>query len=157
MGKVVFLFEKDKKPRRKGKPGQIHASEIANIIKRKFNITWWKFWYNWRIYIADEWYYPIGIKALDLIKPTSQYKYREEIFDCDDFSFLKKGYEEEYGNSVNMNLAFGIIWVYSPTKFYGHALNFFIDPEYRFWFYEPQNDSFFEKVRDNWELMLAVV
>ena len=157
MGKVIFLFEKDKLPITKPPGAKISANDIVKAIKSKFNIRWWQFWYDWKIYIADPYYFPIDLSIIEKIKPTFDKQYTLNIFDCDDFSFLKKGYEEELGYRMHKNYAFGIIWVFSPTKFYGHALNFFIDANKKLWFYEPQNDSYFEEVRDNWKLILAVV
>ena len=157
MGKVVYLFEKDKEKVVKRKPYQISAYDIVKAIKRKFNIKWWEFWRSWRIYVADMYYYPVIPEILEYIRPTKYYEYKEEVFDCDDFSFLKKGYEEDYGYSEQKNFAFGIIWVFSPTKHYGHALNFFIDDKLEMYFYEPQTDTYFKDIKDNWELMLAVV
>jgi len=109
------------------------------------------------VYIGDPLYYTVPFSKLNDIKKTCHLKYSLDVFDCDDFSFLKKGYEEEVGYADGKNYCFGIIWVYSPTKLYGHALNFFIGEDYNFYFYEPQQDKYFQNVVDDWRLITAIV
>lgn len=161
--KAKYLFTKDKRKFEIAGIGQISATEIYLYTVSKFgskNIK--EFIIDWLmhrgvVYISDPLYTLCDVNDLNKIKETKNLQYSLDTFDCDDFSFLKKGYEEEYAYGKNTNYAFGVIWVYSPTKNYGHALNFFFDKNYTFYFYEPQTDTYFTDVKDNWKLLVAFI
>jgi hypothetical protein len=162
--KAKYLFTKDKaRIVQAPAEGQITAVEIYTKLLMKFKpksivefiIDW--LMHRGVVYISDPQYYLVDKSILPQIKQTKDFKYSIDTFDCDDFSFLKKGYEEEYAYTCNKNYAFGIIWVYSPTKGYGHALNFFFDENGELYFYEPQQDRYFTEVIDEWKLMVAFI
>jgi len=158
--KVVYLFKKDKvKERVKSPKGTIDSSVIVKLLKKVF--PWCKR-LDSVVHIADEYYYPVTSGVFDEVRdyaskhglpiPLSD-RYREVVWDCDDFSFYWKGLFHLAGLFKNVNYCFGIVWVYSPTKGYGHALNFYVDDGETFWFYEPQiNKSFRERI-DDWRLV----
>ena len=162
--KAKYLFTKDKvRIIQAPAEEQITAAEIymKTLMKFKpknkvdFIIDWLK--HRGVVYISDPQYYLVDKNILPQVKETKSFKYNLDIFDCDDFSFLKKGYEEEYAYTCNKNYAFGIIWVYSPTKGYGHALNFFFDENKDPYFYEPQQDKYFTETIYEWRLMVAFI
>jgi len=76
---------------------------------------------------------------------TDRYVYTSDWFDCDDYSV------HLHGNITIpywSRLAFGEIWVHTGKG--GHALNLFVDSEYKIWLVEPQNDKIFE-MPDDWD------
>ncbi len=161
--KRVKLFTYDVKRLCTVSEGQVTADDIVYKLTEKFAPkSIWELILSYltktaTVYIGDPVYYTVPFNLLPQIKQTSNLKYSLDVFDCDDFSFLKKGYEEEKGYADGRNYAFGIIWVYSPTKVYGHALNFFIGEDFNLYFYEPQKDSYFSEVIDDWRLITAIV
>jgi len=73
---------------------------------------------------------------------TDKNKYIKESYDCDDFSFSLMGdfhQIPEWGS-----LAFGIFWLLTPA----HAVNMFVDDEYKVWVVEPQTDNIFKFPKD---------
>jgi hypothetical protein len=85
-------------------------------------------------------------------------EYKDETFDCDDFSFVLLGEERKwYRNSLKVTStsaklkgsAFGVIWGdirQSPTQTepFWHACNMFIDENFKIWLIEPQTDMIHE-------------
>jgi hypothetical protein len=162
--KAKYLFTKDKaRIIQAPVEEQITAAEIYMKILMKFKpknaVDFIMDWLKHRgvVYISDPQYYLVDKNILPQVKETKSFKYSLDVFDCDDISFLKKGYEEEYAYACSKNYAFGIIWVYSPTKGYGHALNFFFDENKDVYFYEPQQDKYFAETIDEWRLMVAFI
>jgi hypothetical protein len=143
--------------------GQVFAEDIIMQIYSTFIVRykWWEMVIEWlrhnlAVYISDPIYYSVSENDLNNIKKTKDYVYNIDIFDCDDFAFLKKGYEEEYGYSSKKNYAFGIIWIYSDVKGVGHAINFYVDNNCIIHFYEPQADSEFN-LSEDWKLIVAFI
>jgi hypothetical protein len=156
--RVKYLFEKDKK-KVEMVEGAFESSLIVEALKRVFPLR-----YRWcaDVHIADEYYYPVSTQdvedarklheVLNIPLPTSK-DYKPVVWDCDDYSFYMKGLFEMLGYFRGRNYCFGVVWVYSKEKGYGHALNFFIDWGLNFMFYEPQTFEIFKERRDNWYLM----
>jgi hypothetical protein len=156
--RVKYLYVKDRR-RVAAPPGAFDSSLIVQALKRVFPF---RYRYCGDVHIADEYYYPVSTQdiedarrlheVLNVPLPTGK-DYKVVVFDCDDFSFYMKGLFEVLGYFRGKNYAFGVIWVYSREKCYGHALNFFIDNNLEFMFYEPQTFEVFPERRDNWYLM----
>jgi hypothetical protein len=156
--RVKYLFEKDKKKVEAVK-GAFESSLIVEALKRVFPLR-----YRWcaEVHIADEYYFPVSprdvedarqlCREFNIPLPTAK-DYKAVVFDCDDFSFYMKGLFEVLGYFRGKNYCFGVVWVYSREKGYGHALNFFIDEDLDFMFFEPQTSEIFAGRRDNWYLM----
>lgn len=95
--------------------------------------------------VVDSYYFKYSLKKLEkVIKKdlTDKIKYRSDLFDCDDSSFLLY---------IMMKIALpgctiGIVFVSTPSG--GHALNFFIDEKGKFWYIEPQSDLVFSDKKD---------
>jgi hypothetical protein len=143
--------------------GQVFAEEIIASIYTNFvsKYKWYELIIEWlrhnlAVYVSDPIYYSVSQNDLNSIKPTKDHVYQVDVFDCDDFAFLKKGYEEEYGYNTKKNYAFGIIWIYSNLKGVGHAINFYVDNNGILHFYEPQTDSEFI-MNDDWRLIVAFI
>jgi hypothetical protein len=158
--KVKYLFEKDKIKKKPEIPyGAFESSYIVSALKTKFP-------FSRRckadVHIADEYYFPVSnnditdiftlCKTLNIPLPLVK-DYKVVIFDCDDFSFYMKGLFEILGFLRSRNYCFGVIWVYSKLKSYGHALNFYIDDAGEFMFFEPQTHESFSERIDDWYLM----
>jgi hypothetical protein len=71
----------------------------------------------------------------------SNFKYRKDVFDCDDFSFVYKGEasKQAYNANAEFGYSVGLIWGFSPTV--GHAVNVFVDYSANVRVLEPQNNS----------------
>lgn len=158
--RVVYLFKKDKlKKKVKAPNGTIPAEKIVEALRKVF-----PFFSRvcGQVHIADEYYYPVNNSTINDAKYlASQYsipipkaeEYREIVWDCDDYSFYWKGLIHLLGFFRGRNYAFGVIWVYSPVKLYGHSLNFYIDNSCKLYFLEPQTLEVFPERRDEWRLI----
>jgi len=84
--------------------------------------------------------------------PTDKNWFTDEYMDCDDFSFSLHGsISSESGWSA---LPFGI--VYAQKGKLQHAMNIFIDKDYRIWLIEPQNDT--AKIYDGvWKIRFILI
>lgn len=158
--RVVYLFKKDKyRGRVKTPSGAIPAEKIVEALKKVF-----PFFSRicGQVHVADEYYYPVDSTVINDAKhltlsfnipaPKAE-DYKEVVWDCDDYSFYWKGLIHMLGYFKGRNFAFGIVWVYSPVKLYGHALNFYIDNTCKLYFFEPQTLETFPERRDEWRLI----
>lgn len=121
----------------KGEPySNIKFEELYGILKNQLGI-------DSRIYLADSIY---NLTSVDKLKEiligddTDNYVYRNEYFDCDDFSFRLMG---QLSTPEYSDLAFGILWVGSKGNS-GHALNIFVDEHKDVYIVEPQTDEIWE-------------
>lgn len=156
--KVVYLYLKDRRPQTPVK-GAFDSSIVVEALKKVFPYCRR---YRGVVHIADEYYYPVSMDDIEHVKdiaskhgipvPSSR-DYRSVVWDCDDYSFLWKGLFQLYGYMMNVNYCFGVVWVYSRVKFYGHALNFYVDCDGCFRFFEPQTLEVFSDRRDDWYLI----
>lgn len=76
-------------------------------------------------------------------------QYRPEVLDCENFAMemLVQINDFGYGNwKLNYGYAFGIVYGDIPTP---HAINWFITPEKKLLFIEPQSGEIFEPKGDN--------
>ncbi len=160
--KKLFTFDKVER-KVTALAGQVYAEDVIAQMYSTFIVKykWWELIIEWlrhnlAVYVSDPTYYTVSSDVFRNVKPTNIYKYSVDVFDCDDFSFLKKGFFEEYGYVCEKNYAFGIVWVYSSVKGVGHALNFFVDDSGVLRFYEPQTDSPID-LSDDWKLIVAFI
>lgn len=77
------------------------------------------------------------MKTICNLSPTKYIKYRDEIQDCDDHSFIFMG----YARALLKGFAVGIVWADTPKG--GHALNFCVTHTGSFSYIEPQNGRMF--------------
>ncbi|KAI0664077.1 Moa, A lectin from the mushroom marasmius Oreades in complex with the trisaccharide Galgalglcnac [Cubamyces menziesii] len=107
---------------------------------------------DFKSYISDGMYLILDRTRLQAIwrnSGLSDRKWREEIFDCDDFSFVYKSEVAKWGDSSFKADGFAIICgVMFGTNAVGqgHAYNWMISPEDHsaIVFFEPQNNTFME-------------
>ena len=124
----------------------IASFEITTLLRAAFP--------NAQIFLSDNQFKTVPIEELKkYIKYdiTDAYKYTNEYYDCDDFSFALMG---SLSNPKWGCLPFGIVYVGTMFNEEGnmlaaHAVNIFIDPWRKIWVIEPQNDRVFE-MPDNW-------
>lgn len=93
------------------------------------------------IYLSDRLY--LLCNTADISKflqqdATNKYKYQDQFYDCDDFSYRLMG---QFSIPLWSDLAFGIVWTRS------HALNCFVTEDEKFYFIEPQNDKILEELK----------
>ena len=85
------------------------------------------------------------------VNPVNDRKYVNEAHDCDDFSYELMG-DISTWNSAG---AFGMVWGNRAVDGAPHAWNFFIDPNLKVWYVEPQNDFIFAPSSENvWILII---
>jgi hypothetical protein len=78
---------------------------------------------------------------------TDNMIYIIDDYDCDDFSVRLHGNIKIPKWSA---LAFGEMWVKTPN--YNHAINVFVDNDFKVWCVEPQNDKVFVLPND-WKVL----
>ena len=149
--KIIKLYQK---PRFKIESGikvakeyDLTADEVIDIILRKFKLKPRWFW-RWltnkcRIYIADPFYKTVdnGVKS-ELCRLCSQWlgdkRWIENIFDCDDFSYVLRALGSLINYEKRKGYAIGIIWICSRSEGWCHATNFVINSRKEFEWFEPQ-------------------
>ena len=111
---------------------------FKTILSRKMHIS------RRRIYIGTKNPKPVTSKQVGrfLVQDgLDRVPYISTVFECDGFALALAGraklwFAEEYG----INPAFGIVWTAKTSKEKAHAFNFFVLPEYRIRYIEPQTD-----------------
>jgi hypothetical protein len=105
------------------------------------------------VYLSDNIYWLCSREDVDTFlkfDDTNRAKYVTEQHDCDDFSYRLMG---QLSDQVWSGIAFGIVWTDV------HALNCFIDENFKLWFVEPQTGAVKDKL-DDWqgkEVLLVVM
>ena len=87
------------------------------------------------IYLSDNNFWLCDISDIDRFlkqDKTNRNKYREEVYDCDDFAKRLYG---QFAIPEWSHLAFGLIWTAK------HAMNICVDTNGDVWYIEPQNDK----------------
>ena len=126
--------------------GTYNISEVLTILKSEFPDA--------NIFLSDEIYEKISLPDLkEFLRKddTNLYRYKPELFDCDDFSYRLMGNVSIPGLS---GIPFGIVWTITENG--GHALNCFIDEREQVWLVEPQTDEAFLP-KDNWKVQLVMM
>jgi hypothetical protein len=91
-----------------------------------------------RIYVADPHFDPISNKAMTeflVFDNTNSKEWKEDIWDCDDFSLQFKAAAQRYFAIRNLNPAVGIIWTDK------HAFNFYLNKNREVHYLEPSTDA----------------
>jgi len=110
--------------------GKVIEIDPRNYIKGVNNVDV----ADWLYYALD---YNDWIDVLNKISKTFKAVWKEEVFDCDDFSLLFSAMlaYSVYKSGFNKQFAFGIAWSYT------HAYNIFIDKSGKVWIFEPQTNK----------------
>jgi hypothetical protein len=71
---------------------------------------------------------------------TDKEKWIKGVQECDAFSlYLLSSAKKWFVREYNVNAAVGMAWIEKAPR--GHAVNFFVTPEYKIRYYEPQTDQ----------------
>ena len=90
------------------------------------------------IYISDKRFDLVSNKDMQAFlafDKTDEKEWKEEIWDCDNFSLQFAASAQRYFAQRNINAAIGIIW----TK--NHAFNLSVNPDFMVRLWEPQSDA----------------
>ena len=104
------------------------------------------------IILADQYYTPISIERVAQIYNNSDiknFKYEPDRFDCDDYSVVLKSKVVKAVKKDRKAIyayAFGIVFGNIPTP---HAINWFMTPERKILFIEPQSGEIFDPIGKN--------
>lgn len=126
----------------------ITQEDVKFIIQKSLGT---KLHQNAIIVLADAKYTTISeykISEIYMDSGLRNFQYREEVNDCDDASLLfKSALVKSAGNDwkVKYPYAAGIVFGNIPTP---HAINWFITPEMRLKFIEPQSGEIFNPKGD---------
>ncbi|KAJ8475454.1 hypothetical protein ONZ51_g6552 [Trametes cubensis] len=126
-------------------PQSLLGSEVHTVLKNNPYLR-----QDFRSYISDGMYLILSRERLQEIwrnSGLSSRKWRAEIFDCDDFSFVYKAEVAKWGDSQFKADGFAIICGVMfgvNAKNEAHAYNWVINPEdySTVVFFEPQNNTF---------------
>ena len=92
------------------------------------------------LYLSDRIYLLCDVDDINAFlkqDATNKYKYQEDVYDCDDFSYRLMG---QFSVPDWSYLAFGIVWTES------HALNILVTEDKKILFIEPQSDTLQEEL-----------
>ena len=149
--KIYRLYKVKRFPIKKieavAKEYDLTAEEVIDIILEKFKLKPKWFW-RWltnkcKIYIADPYYKTVDedVKK-EICKTCIQWlgdkDWIENIFDCDDFSYVLRGLVSLINYTKRRGYAVGIIWICSRKHRWCHATNFIINSKKQFEWFEPQ-------------------
>lgn len=125
----------------------IDYTEIYTLLKSEYPDT--------PIYIGDRLYKTTTkdeLRRYIQIDDTDTYIYRDEYYDCEDFSFRLMG---NLSNPEWGALPFGIMWVQRENNS-AHAVNIFIDNSRELWTIEPQTDNI-SKMPVSWHPYIIII
>lgn len=162
---VYHLWKKRKKFPERLEKGQIDAYTLENALMYFFRLRkpkWYerifRAFYPYYIFISDSVYYCVSQNHVEtVLEKIKDRKYRLEVYDCDDFSFTAKGKMADDGYEMEVNWAFGVVWVLIPSMGVGHALNFYVDFNKNVKLYEPQTNESYDEFPPDWVFYMAVI
>ena len=105
---------------------------LKNVLSRRMHLS------RRKIFVGMQYITPVTSKQVGefLVQdPVDKMLYKKGVFECSSFSLClaanaKVGFRNKYG----INPAIGIVWTEK------HAFNFYMTPEYRIRYIEPQTD-----------------
>jgi hypothetical protein len=126
------MFEKIKKQIRRRRP-----KNMKTLISREMRMS------RRNIYVGTRRLEPVHEKDFHrfiVADMTDKEKWIKGVQECDAFSLhllsnAKKWFVREY----KVNAAVGMAWINKAPR--GHAINFYVTPEYKIRYVEPQNDK----------------
>ena len=118
----------------------VTATEIRKILKDKYKTLEY-------IWLFDKQYtlMPIATMKKFFVK-VRHYKYRDSLFDCDDFALVVNAQSKLYFArelESGFNCAFGEAAMFHPSAGI-HNQNIFIDDTKNIWLFEPQSSELFK-------------
>jgi hypothetical protein len=114
------------------------TSKVAALIKE----TWPNVSLGYKPMTVDHYYEAISdqhARAIWYNSGLSQYNYKPEVFDCDDFAMAYKSQASKDAYDQNALFPYAVGIVYGSNDRRAHAANLFIDQQGRLRLIEPQN------------------
>ena len=96
-----------------------------------------------RINVGDKYLTPITSEAMDkflVYDKTDELEWKKGVLECNTFALFLRANAKRWFLNQGINAAVGTIWTYPTRTEVGHAFNFYLTPELKVSYTEPQTD-----------------
>lgn len=96
-----------------------------------------------QVNVGDQYLTPIPSKAMSdflVYDKTEELEWKKGILECNTFALLFRANAKRWFLNQGINAAVGTIWTYPTRTEVGHAFNFYLTPELKVIYIEPQTD-----------------
>lgn len=97
-----------------------------------------------RINVGDQYLTSIAPKAMGeflIHDKTDELDWKQGVLECNTFALFFHAQAKRWFLNQGVNAAVGTIWVYPSRDKVGHAFNFYLTPNLKVRYTEPQDDS----------------
>lgn len=97
-----------------------------------------------RIKVGDAHLDPVSSAQMSeflLVDKTDELKWKEGVQDCDNFALYFRANAKKWFERQDINAAVATIWIYPTWTEVAHAFNFYLKPNMKVVYIEPQTDN----------------
>ncbi len=97
-----------------------------------------------RIKVGDRYLDPIAPKAMGeflIADKTDELQWKKGVLECNTFALFFRAHAKRWFLDRGSNAAVGTIWTYATWTKVAHAFNFYLTPNMKVIFIEPQTDQ----------------
>ena len=96
-----------------------------------------------RINVGDQYLTPITSKAMGafvVADKTDELEWKKGVLECNTFALFFRANAKRWFLNQGLNAAVGTIWTYATKEEVEHACNFYLKPDLKVIYLEPQTD-----------------
>ena len=97
-----------------------------------------------KINVGDKYLTPVTSKAMGafLVKDsTDELEWKKGVLECNTFALFFRANAKRWFLNQGINAAIGTIWTHPTSDKVGHAFNFYLTPDMKVHYVEPQSDA----------------
>lgn len=97
-----------------------------------------------RINVGDKYLTPVTSKAMGafLVKDsTDELEWKKGVLECNTFALFFRANAKRWFLNQGINAGIGTIWTHPTNNKVGHAFNFYLTPDMKVYYVEPQTDA----------------
>ena len=96
-----------------------------------------------RINVGDRYLEPVTSKEMGeflTYDKTDELKWKKGVLECNTFALFLRANAKRWFLNVCRNVAVGTVWTYPTSDKIGHAFNYYLNPDLKVVYIEPQSD-----------------